>query len=52
MTNKPKQLKREATEEEEEQLLRAIEKVIDAALERGETKIIVELHSDTDGDTP
>ena len=52
MTNKPKQPKREATPEEEEQLLRAIEKVIDAALERGETKIIVELHSDTDGDTP
>ena len=46
MTNKPKQLKREATEEEEEQLLRAIEKVIDAALERGETNIIIELCSD------
>jgi len=43
MTNKPKRLKREATEEEEEQLLRAIEKLIDAALERGETHIVIEL---------
>ena len=46
MTNKSKQPKREATREEEELLLRAIEKVIDAALERGETNIIIELCSD------
>ena len=52
MTNKSKQPKREATREEEELLLRAIEKVIDAALERGETNIVIELHSDTSGDTP
>jgi hypothetical protein len=52
MVIKPKQSKREATPEEEAQLLRAIEKLIDAALERGETNIVIELHSDTDGDTP
>lgn len=42
MTNAPKQPKREATPEEEEQLLRVLETLIDAALERGETKIIIE----------
>jgi hypothetical protein len=52
MATKPKQPKREATPEEEEQLLRAIEKLIDAALERGETNIVIELQSDIDGDTP
>jgi hypothetical protein len=51
MATEPKR-KREATPEEEEQLLRAIEKLIDAALERGETNIVIELQSDIDGDTP
>jgi hypothetical protein len=47
MTNKSKQPKHEALTEEEAQLLRAIEKLIDAALERGETNIVIEL---TQGD--
>jgi hypothetical protein len=47
MTYKPKQPKHEITPEEEKQLLRDLEMLIDAALERGETKIIIEFR---DGD--
>jgi hypothetical protein len=46
MVIKPKQPKREAVPEEEEQLLRVLETLIDTALERGETKIIVEFRDE------
>jgi hypothetical protein len=53
MTNKSKR-KHEALTEEEVQLLRIMEMVIDDALARGSKHITIEVrdHRDTDGDTP